>query len=450
MLTLKDKGHQDNHESNHGLVLQPAASTPTTQSPATSTVATTDTTAPVGSYDKITFFHRGAAGLVPAGAAPPPLTSTKILQPRNPKPKPKYLVAPSQKRVFQKIKDPKPQSGGNRTDHSSTAQVPSPSSTENSASETSTRVKLAPRTVFGRIQLRKHTAGGSANPRPIAQIPLPSADDLFMPRENLVSRRKLAQSLIRSETLAPALDASVVVEAQEPLESSVSFETLTPAPESPAVVEVTEAVESSASSDTLTATSVTSTTEAVKSPGSPETLEEEVVRLRKKVDELEVKLRVLGRELSSNSPVVQTPTTRAASPRVHQTPKKNLWQWFFLLATLLVFLMALTNPPGYSSGPAVTPVLQISDRRFIPPPSSFVDEPEYVKGAETFMLNESVTSSAVLNTTSKYLRRNEVFSTALATTYREAGGFKTAATLSFGMTAILALLRWGHYLNKLR
>jgi hypothetical protein len=378
MLTLKDKCHQDIHESNNGLDLQAATSTPTTQAPATSTVATPDTTAPVGSYDKMTFFYKGAAGLVPAGAAPPRLTSTtKILQPRNPKPKPKYLVLPSQKRVFEKIMDPKPQSGGDRTNHSSTAQILGPSSTENSASETSTRVKLVPRTVFGRIQLRKHTAGGSATPRPIAQIPLPSADDLFKPRENLVKKR--VRLLITSETLA-----------------------------------------------------------------------EEVVRLRKRVDELEVKLRVLGRELSSNSPVVQTPTTRAASPRVHQTPKKNLWQWFFLLATLLIFLMALTNPPGYSSRPDVTqtPVLQISDRRFVPPPSSI--EHEYMKETEAFILNESVTSSAVLNTTSKSLSRNEVFSTALATTYREAGGFKTAATLSFGMIAIFALLHWSDYLNKLR
>jgi hypothetical protein len=449
MLTLKDKCHQDIHESNNGLDLQAATSTPTTQAPATSTVATPDTTAPVGSYDKMTFFYKGAAGLVPAGAAPPRLTSTtKILQPRNPKPKPKYLVLPSQKRVFEKIMDPKPQSGGDRTNHSSTAQILGPSSTENSASETSTRVKLVPRTVFGRIQLRKHTAGGSATPRPIAQIPLPSADDLFKPRENLVKKR--VRLLITSETLAPTPEAPVVVEEQEPVESSKSFETLKAAPESPVVVEVTEAVESSDSSDTLTATSVTSTTEAVESPGSPETLAEEVVRLRKRVDELEVKLRVLGRELSSNSPVVQTPTTRAASPRVHQTPKKNLWQWFFLLATLLIFLMALTNPPGYSSRPDVTqtPVLQISDRRFVPPPSSI--EHEYMKETEAFILNESVTSSAVLNTTSKSLSRNEVFSTALATTYREAGGFKTAATLSFGMIAIFALLHWSDYLNKLR
>ena len=424
MLTLKDKGHQDIQESNHGLVPQPAASTPTTQSPATSPIATPDTTTPVGSYDKMTFFHKGAAGLVPAGAAPPRLTSTmKTFQPRNPKPKPKYLVIPSQKAVFtKKIVDPKPQSGGDRTDHSSTAQITGPSSTENSASETSTRVKLAPRTVFGRIHMRRKTAGGSAT-QPIAQIPLPSADDLFKPRENLVKKR--VRLLIPSETL-------------------------TPAPDAPVVVEVTEAVESSDSSDTLTATSVTSTTEAVKSPGSPETLAEEVVRLRKRVDELEVKLRVLGRELSSNSPVVQTPTTRAASPRVHQTPKKNLWQWFFLLATLLIFLMALTNPPGFSSGPDVTqtPVLQISDRRFVPPPSGI--EPEYMKETETLILNESVTSSAVLNTTSKCFSRNEVFSTALATTYREAGGFKTAATLSFGMTAIFALLRWGHSLSTFR
>jgi ABC-type nitrate/sulfonate/bicarbonate transport system permease component len=73
-----------------------------------------------------------------------------------------------------------------------------------------------------------------------------------------------------------------------------------------------------------------------------------------------------------------------------------------------------------------------------------------MKETEAFILNESVTSSAVLNTTSKSLSRNEVFSTALATTYREAGGFKTAATLSFGMIAIFALLHWSDYLNKLR
>jgi hypothetical protein len=43
-------------------------------------LATPGTTLSVGSYDKMTFFHRGAAGLVPAGATPPPLMSTTTLR----------------------------------------------------------------------------------------------------------------------------------------------------------------------------------------------------------------------------------------------------------------------------------------------------------------------------------------------------------------------------------